>query len=172
MISKTQKPQVSGSLVRIQHRSFKNLNSKKAKMRLWSLHPCLLDPKGLVALWREGLLAKNVLMGNTKGYKHHPQLDRFRLMSDPIAAIDLYLSHVLSESKLRGYSFDCSKLEPRTIQFNMEVTTGQISYEIEHLRNKLKDRNPAFLQNWKLMNPLNPFFQLVIGDIAYWEKTN
>jgi len=30
-------------------------------MRLWSLHPRYLDAKGLVALWREGLLAQKVL---------------------------------------------------------------------------------------------------------------
>jgi hypothetical protein len=30
-------------------------------MRIWSLHPKYLDSKGLVALWRESLLAKNVL---------------------------------------------------------------------------------------------------------------
>ena len=29
-------------------------------MRLWSLHPSLLDQKGLVALWREALLAQKV----------------------------------------------------------------------------------------------------------------
>ena len=32
-------------------------------MRLWSLHPCYLDPAGLVAVWREGLLARAVLRG-------------------------------------------------------------------------------------------------------------
>ncbi|HWP85543.1 MAG TPA: pyrimidine dimer DNA glycosylase/endonuclease V, partial [Terriglobia bacterium] len=39
-------------------------------MRLWSLHPSLLDSKGLVALWREALLAQKVLRGETKGYRH------------------------------------------------------------------------------------------------------
>lgn len=43
-------------------------------MRLWSLHPQYLDAKGLVALWREGLLAQAVLAGQTRGYKRHPQL--------------------------------------------------------------------------------------------------
>jgi hypothetical protein len=41
-------------------------------MRLWSIHPEYLDAKGLVALWREALLAQNVLQCNTKGYKKHP----------------------------------------------------------------------------------------------------
>ena len=47
-------------------------------MRLWSVHPKYLDSKGLVALWREALLAKQVLEGGTKGYRNHPQLDRFK----------------------------------------------------------------------------------------------
>ncbi|OAD21125.1 DNA-(apurinic or apyrimidinic site) lyase / pyrimidine dimer DNA glycosylase, partial [Candidatus Thiomargarita nelsonii] len=38
-------------------------------MRLWSLHPKYLDPKGLVALWRETLLAQKVLLGETRGYR-------------------------------------------------------------------------------------------------------
>ena len=63
-------------------------------MRLWSLHPGYLDCKGLVALWREGLLAQKVLLGATKGYRNHPQLDRFKLQTDPIAAIAAYLREV------------------------------------------------------------------------------
>jgi len=38
-------------------------------MRLWTIHPKYLDAKGLVALWRETLLAKHVLEGKTPGYK-------------------------------------------------------------------------------------------------------
>lgn len=47
-------------------------------MRIWSLHPKYLDTKGLVALWRETLLAQHVLSGKTKRYKNHPQLARFK----------------------------------------------------------------------------------------------
>ena len=47
-------------------------------MRLWSVHPKYLDARGLVALWREALLAQAVLRGRTNGYVHHPQLQRFR----------------------------------------------------------------------------------------------
>jgi hypothetical protein len=32
-------------------------------MRLWTLHPQYLDPRGLVALWRVALLAQQVLLG-------------------------------------------------------------------------------------------------------------
>jgi hypothetical protein len=36
-------------------------------MRLWTLHPKYLDARGLVALWREALLAQKVLRGATRG---------------------------------------------------------------------------------------------------------
>lgn len=56
-------------------------------MRLWSLPPSLLDAKGLVALWREALLAQKVLQGETRGYRNHPQLARFKQQDDPAAAL-------------------------------------------------------------------------------------
>lgn len=43
-------------------------------MRLWTLHPKYLDPKGLVALWRETLLAQRVLAGRTRGYRFDESL--------------------------------------------------------------------------------------------------
>ena len=52
-------------------------------MRLWTLHPRYLDARGLVALWREALLAQKVLRGKTRGYRAHPQLQRFREQADP-----------------------------------------------------------------------------------------
>jgi len=61
-------------------------------MRIWSVHPKYLDAKGIVALWRETLLAKNVLEGNTKGYKNHPQLTRFKAIEKPLEAINQYLA--------------------------------------------------------------------------------
>ncbi len=81
-------------------------------MRLWSLHPRYLDPQGLVALWREGLLAQAVLRGRTKGYRHHPQLQRFRAHASPRSAINAYLAEVHAEAARRGYSFDRSKIGP------------------------------------------------------------
>ncbi len=78
-------------------------------MRLWSLHPSYLDAVGLVALWREGLLARKVLQGQTKGYIHHPQLFRFRETGNPIHVLDFYLKTVHDESIRRGYNFDLSK---------------------------------------------------------------
>ena len=71
-------------------------------MRLWTLHPKYLDPKGLVALWREALLARAVLRGETSGYTRHPQLERFRSHEKPLFALDAYLAVVFDEAVSRG----------------------------------------------------------------------
>lgn len=96
-------------------------------MRLWSLHPCYLDPAGLVAVWREGLLARAVLRGVTKGYRHHPQLERFRASGRPVACIDTYLAVVCDEAERRGYRFDRTKLGRRRIRGGLRVTAGQVA---------------------------------------------
>ena len=79
-------------------------------MRLWTLHPRYLDAKGLVALWREALLAQKVLQGKTKGYRYHPQLIRFQRHSRPVAVLAMYLTAILKEAKVRGYHFDGRKI--------------------------------------------------------------
>src|SRR6188768_745247 len=112
-------------------------------MRLWSLHPQYLDPQGLVALWREGLLARAVLRGKTRGYKHHPQLERFRAHPRPVACINAYLHGVGDEAERRGYNFDRSRIGPRTIVGKMPGHSGQLEYEWAHLKRKLKRRSPA-----------------------------
>jgi hypothetical protein len=106
-------------------------------MRLWSLHPKYLDAKGLVALWREALLAQAVLMGRTKGYTKHPQLERFRESADPEGAIADYLCVVFDESLRRGYHFSAGKIGPVTSLQVISVTTGQLWYEFDHLQKKL-----------------------------------
>ncbi|QBE48165.1 pyrimidine dimer DNA glycosylase/endonuclease V [Leucobacter triazinivorans] len=79
-------------------------------MRIWSLHPSHLDRMGLVACWRETLLAQAVLAGRTKGYRNHPQLDRFRAQPEPLDAVGAYLSAVANEARARGYRFDASRI--------------------------------------------------------------
>ena len=79
-------------------------------MRLWSVHPRYLDARGLVALWREALLAKAVLGGRTKGYRQHPQLTRFRAHPAPRLAINAYLQAIHEEATARGYHFDRRKI--------------------------------------------------------------
>jgi hypothetical protein len=66
-------------------------------MRLWTVHPRHLDPAGLVALWREALLAQAVLLGRTRGYTRHPQLQRFKAAADPEGCIARYLRAVADD---------------------------------------------------------------------------
>jgi hypothetical protein len=72
-------------------------------MRLWTIHPRYLDSQGLVALWRESLLARGALRGKTRGYRHHPQLARFLAHPSPRYAIKAYLAAIHTEATARGY---------------------------------------------------------------------
>ena len=112
-------------------------------MRLWSVHPSYLDSKGLVALWREALLAQAVLEGNTRGYVNHPQLERFRADKEPRTAIADYLMGILEEANTRGYNFDRSKIGLTSGSTIIPVTTGQIEFEVRHLSAKLRVRDLA-----------------------------
>ena len=140
-------------------------------MRLWSLHPSHLDAIGLVALWREALLAQKVLRGLTKGYRHHPQLARFRAHPKPVAAIATYLAGVSAEALRRGYSFDARKIAPARTKTRIAVTRGQLAYERGHLLRKLNSRSPkdwAHLRREKL--GVHPLFKAAPGGVAEWER--
>lgn len=142
-------------------------------MRLWSIHPKYLDSRGLVACWREGLLARKVLSGQTVGYRQHPQLVRFRAQSNPMEAIDGYLGQIYEEACARGYRFDGSKIV-NTNPVSMSVTTGQLHYELEHLRVKLLERDRVCydaLKNVVQIEP-NPVFVATEGDVESWEVVN
>ena len=140
-------------------------------MRLWSIHPKYLDAKGLVALWREGLLAQNVLLGNTKGYKNHPQLIRFKNSTNPVGAIAEYLKQVVEEADKRGYNFNRSKITIHKFQDQINVTHGQIEYEFQHLLKKLIVRNQNLYHQFKSLKKINPhpLFKIVTGQIEEWE---
>jgi hypothetical protein len=141
-------------------------------MRLWSLHPSLLDRMGLVALWREALLAQKVLLGATKGYRHHPQLERFQQSDDPVRAIATYLWSVADEAKERGYNFDVSKISMKRGEGTIPVTEGQLGYELAHLREKLRLRDPERLQlvEKHVRVRANPMFKVRKGPVASWER--
>ena len=141
-------------------------------MRLWSLHPSHLDSRGLVALWREALLAQKVLRGLTKGYKRHPQLARFRAHPRPVAALATYLAAVSAEAIRRGYSFDARKIVPARTKTRIAVSRGQIAYERGHLLRKLKVRSPKdFAVQRKILKPkLHPSFRATAGAVADWER--
>jgi hypothetical protein len=142
-------------------------------MRLWTLHPRYLDPQGLLALWREALLARAVLRGETRGYRHHPQLDRFRAHPSPRSAINAYLAAVLAESRARGYAFDARKVGPVRTRTRIAVTDGQLAYEWRHLLRKLRARRPALHRAWRVVHfpEPHPLFRVRPGPVEPWERT-
>lgn len=142
-------------------------------MRLWSLHPRYLDGKGLVALWREALLARAVLRGQTRGYRHHPQLDRFRAHATPLGAINAYLAVVHAEALARGYQFDRRRFGPlRGVVTLLPLNDGQLDLEWRHLLSKLALRDPVWCMHWHgLACPdCHPLFRLQPGPVEAWER--
>ena len=141
-------------------------------MRLWSLHPSLLDQKGLVALWREALLAQKVLQGLTKGYRSHPQLHRFRDSKTPVTTISAYLWAVHDEAGHRGYSFDSSKIARKRRPRTLTVTQRQLEFELWHLIAKLRLRDPerygALCRHRAIT--AHPLFTVIAGEIEAWER--
>jgi hypothetical protein len=140
-------------------------------MRIWSIHPKYLDSKGLVALWRESLLAKHVLEGKTSGYRNHPQLNRFKQAAIPVEAINQYLSEIYTESLNRNYNFDKQKIDWWFKKCKLTVTKGQLDYEVKHLLNKLKTRDINKYNELRTRSAfeIHPLFKLIDGDIEEWE---
>jgi len=141
-------------------------------MRLWSIHPKYLDVMGLSGLWRESLLAKKVLKGETSKYKNHPQLNRFKYLKDSIPAINTYILHVYRESCARNYCFNKNFVEKPLRKHKITITQGQIDYEFSHLKNKLKVRaKKKYVELLKVKKILpHPLFKIVKGPIADWER--
>jgi hypothetical protein len=141
-------------------------------MRIWTIHPRYLDRQGLLALWRESLLAQAVLLGKTKGYLHHPQLIRFRDQHEPVEAIATYLAAVHEESLRRGYHFDKSLIQPVRTQVRILETQGQLYFEWKHLKLKLQTRSPdQLLKINQVMEPdPHPLFEIIPGEVREWEK--
>ena len=141
-------------------------------MRLWSLHPQYLDATGLVALWREGLLAQAVLRGRTRGYRHHPQLMRFREVRSPVGSIADYLRAIAREAGARDYQFARDKISRLRGGQRLVVTRGQLEYEWEHLMRKLRERSPRDHRRVRVVaRPVpHPLVSVVRGPVAEWER--
>jgi hypothetical protein len=139
-------------------------------MRLWSLHPRYLDAQGLVALWREALLAQAVLRGETRGYRQHPQLERFR--ASPRVSMTAYLGAIHAEAGARGYAFDRAKFGVPRRCAPIVVAAGQLEYEWRHLMRKLAVRNPALRRKWSAVRApdCHPLFVVRPGGIEAWER--
>lgn len=142
-------------------------------MRIWTLHPRYLDAAGLVALWREALLAQAVLLGRTRGYRQHPQLQRFRTAADPVACIAGYLHGVAEEATSRGYSFNPARISASGGPVRpIPETRGQLLYEWEHLGRKLRRRSPAWYRDQVAgaQPKPHPLFRIVAGGVRDWER--
>ena len=141
-------------------------------MRLWSVHPRYLDSRGLVAVWREALLAKKVLEGKTQGYRHHPQLERFRALEHPLDGINSYLTEIYRESVRRGYHFDQGKISGEYKPVKIQVTHGQLEFETGHLLRKLQVRDPERYARWKGVKEMETLavFRVVEGGVEEWER--
>jgi Pyrimidine dimer DNA glycosylase len=142
-------------------------------MRLWTIHPRYLDGKGLVAAWREGLLAQKVLRGETRGYTRHPQLERFRAQPDPLGVIAAYLVLLAEEASRRGYAFDLSKISAQRFEGRLVETRGQLLFEWRHLKRKLRGRAPQLHRQCLGLDcpRASSLFRIVQGPVRDWEKT-
>lgn len=143
-------------------------------MRLWSIHPRYLDRIGLVALWRESLLAQKVLQGETKGYRRHPQLRRFRDHPYPQRAIAHYLRVVWEEGSRRGYHFNKAKIGSRGSRLikKIPLAEGQLRYEWQWLCTKVQRRDPPSYHQLLAVTAIecHPSFEVVEGTIEAWER--
>ena len=141
-------------------------------MRLWTLHPRYLDAKGLVAAWREALLAQKVLAGQAVGYRHHPQLARFQSQSNAVAAIATFLEGLDDEARARGYNFNAGKISEKRMRGRMAETKGQLLFEWKHLRAKLRVRSPQLARRFRgITEPdPHPLFRIIPGPVRSWEK--
>lgn len=141
-------------------------------MRLWTVHPKYLDTKGLLAAWREGLLAQKVMQGRTKGYRNHPQLNRFKSSPNPIGAIAVYLRGIYNEAITRGYKFSGDKIDSTDFNDRIPCTRGQLLYEWNHLKRKLVSRDiKKYGEIETIEEPESHIiFEIVEGDVEDWEQ--
>lgn len=138
---------------------------------MWTIHPRHLDAKGLLAAWREGLLAQKVLEGKTRGYRNHPQLNRFKSLPDPVGAIAAYLRALQREAAARGYQFSAEKINAAEFTGRIACTRGQLLYEWNHLKRKLEARDERkYRESQAVEEPeAHPLFHIIEGDVEDWE---
>ena len=140
-------------------------------MRLWTIHPRYLDTKGLLAVWREGLLAQQVLRNKTKGYRNHPQLSRFKSSSDPTGSISRYLRVICQEGVKRGYKFNEEKIASSDFTGWIDCKRGQLLYEWDHLKVKVQLRDARWYREIEVIEQpeVHTLFRIVEGEIEDWE---
>lgn len=79
---------------------------------------------------------------------------------------------VADEAKERGYAFDVSKIAMRRGRVSIPVTDGQLAYELMHLKQKVRQRDPERLQLLSKRESVrvNSIFKAVNGPIEPWER--
>ena len=100
-------------------------------------------------------------------------IERFRAVPDPLGAIGDHLAGIAEEATARGYNFDTSKVHRRSAgPLQLEVTTGQLALEWEHLLGKLSVRSPELAAQWSGIElpEAHPLFAIVDGPVASWER--
>jgi hypothetical protein len=145
-------------------------------VRLWSIHPKYLDAKGLVACWKEALEAQDYIWGDRKGGRHenHPALNRFHWHQNPKHAISGYLAAILEEAAERGFNYNASLIRyPLGRCQRIYVSTAQLSFERQHLKKKLEERNQTEKLNQLLHKGLpaqHPLFLRLYEPVSFpWE---
>jgi hypothetical protein len=90
-----------------------------------------------------------------------------------VKTIRRYLWYVHAEAEARGYRFDRRKLGRVTGCPPLLVNRGQLRHELDHLRDKLRRRDPS---RYRLIRSLNaprphPLFRGVPGKVEPWERS-
>ena len=128
-------------------------------MKLWTFHPRYLDTCGLTGLWREAIMAQNILIklmqGKLVGYTNHPELNKIRNIGESIfweGAIRVYLDEIYKESVLRKHSFNQYKIRAsRGFLLNVEIwlSEEQLRQEEETIKERMAVRSPGRYQEVK-----------------------
>jgi len=135
-------------------------------MRLWSLHPSLLDRIGLVALWREALRAQKVLVGATQKAIAITRSSNDFESGKPVRTIANYLWSIADEAEERGYHFDSMS---RKLRWRVERLPSRSPGDSLPGSSSSSNRNCA--AGTQMRVKANPTFKVVEGPIEPWERT-
>ena len=141
-------------------------------MRLWTLHPKYLDAKGLVAAWREALLAQAVLRDRNDWLPKPSSTDPVPPLTLTGSKYRVLSSRAACRGKPAWVSVRPRKDRlPRGGRSRLKATLGQLGYEWKHLRAKLAIRDKAWLASLgRVARPdAHPTFRVVPGDVEDWE---
>ncbi|HYY42093.1 MAG TPA: hypothetical protein VE775_05125 [Pyrinomonadaceae bacterium] len=105
------------------------------------------------------------IIRNSRGSRPQP---------DPRGAIAAYLRGLYAEACARGYRFDAENIAADDFAGRLDCTRGQLLYEWQHLRAKLRERDARkFAEVQVLAAPeAHPLFNIVAGGVEAWEVTN